>query len=63
MLCRHRGCLFDDIYSLGISLVFEAGQQLAEYPGVEVNDGIGDRERTHSIAGFLRLNCPGTDPH
>ncbi|NUV15706.1 hypothetical protein MS6201_05100 [Escherichia coli] len=33
----------DDIYSLGISLVFEAGQQLAEYPGVEVNDGIGDQ--------------------
>lgn len=43
MLCRATGCLFDDIYSLGISLVFEAGQQLAEYPGVEVNDGIGDR--------------------
>jgi hypothetical protein len=38
----HRGGLFDDSYSMGVSMVFEAGQQLTEYPGVEIDDGIGD---------------------
>jgi hypothetical protein len=38
--------LFDDLYSFVVVLMFEARQQLAEYAGVEVNNGVGDQART-----------------
>lgn len=37
--------MFDDLHSLGVSLVFKAGQQLAEYARIEVDDGIGGPAR------------------
>lgn len=39
-------CLFNDLNFFFVLLIFEAGQKLAEYGRVKVNDGVGYQAST-----------------